>query len=78
MQGIHVADHDLGLRIRAAGERELLSEAQVVLVDNLREHGVSTSVPIEVEHDADGNGVAPIIIDGDEEPAAAEAAPPPW
>jgi len=70
----HVAD------LRAAGERDLLSEAQVILVDNLREHGVSTSVPIEVEDDDDGNGViledVPINIDDDEDPAA-EVAPPP-
>ena len=68
----HVAD------LRAAGERDLLSEAQVVLVDNLQEHGVSTSVSIEVEQDADGNVVVPIIIDDIEETAADEAAPPPW
>ena len=72
VQGINVAD------LRAAGERDLLSEAQVVLVDNLQEHGVSTSVSIEMEQDADGNVVVPIIIDDDEETAAAEAAPPPW
>ena len=72
MQGINVAD------LRAAGERDLLSEAQVVLVDNLQEHGVSTSVSIEVEQDADGNVVVPIVIDDDEETAADEAAPPPW
>ena len=57
----------------AAGERDLLSEAQVVLVDNLQEHGVSTSVSIEVEQDADGNVVVPIIIDDDDETAAGEA-----
>ena len=72
VQGINVAD------LRAAGERDLLSEAQVVLVDNLQEHGVSTSVSIEVEQDADGNVVVPIIIDDDEETAADEATPPPW
>ena len=38
----HVAD------LRAAGERDLLSEAHVILVDNLREHGVSTSVPMAI------------------------------
>ena len=62
----------------AAGERDLLSEAQVVLVDNLQEHGVSTSVSIDVEQDADGNVVVPIIIDDDEKTAADEVAPPPW
>ena len=62
----------------AAGERDLLSEAQVVLVDNLQEHGVSTSVSIEVEQDADGNVVVPIIIDDDDETAADGAGPPPW
>ena len=72
VQGINVAD------LRAAGERDLLSEAQVVLVDNLQEHGVSTSVSFEVEQDADGNVVVPIIIDDDEETAADEATPPPW
>jgi hypothetical protein len=71
VQGINVAD------LRAAGERDLLSEAQVLLFDNLQEHGVSTSVSIEVEHDADGNVVVPIIIDDDEKTAADEAAPPP-
>ena len=70
VQGINATD------LRAAGERDLLSEAQVLLVDNLQEHGVSTSVSIEVEQDADGNVVVPIIIDDDEETAAAEAAPP--
>ena len=72
VQGINVAD------LRAAGEHDLLSEAQVVLVDNLQEHGVSTSVSIEVEQDADGNVVVPIIIDDDEKTAADEVAPPPW
>jgi hypothetical protein len=62
----------------AAGERDLLSEAQVVLVDNLQEHGVSTSVSIEVEQDADGNVVVPIIIDDDDETAADGAGTPPW
>ena len=46
----YAADH------RAAGERGLLSEARVILVGNLCEHGVATSVPIEVEGDEDGNG----------------------
>ena len=72
VQGINVAD------LRAAGERDLLSEAEVVLVDNLQEHGVSTSVSFEVEQDADGNVVVPIIIDDDEETAADEATPSPW
>ena len=71
----HVAD------LRAAGERDLLREAQVIVVDNLREHGVSTSVPIEVEDDADDDGVivedVPINIDDDEDPAT-EADRPPW
>ena len=53
-----------------------------MLVDNLREHGVSTSIPIEMEGDGnDNDGVVehvPISINGDEEPAAAEASPPPW
>ena len=55
-----------------------------MLVDNLREHRVSTSTPIEVEGDDDDNDVVrvvehvPISINGDEEPAAAEASPPPW
>ena len=72
VQGINVAD------LCTAGEHDLLSEAQVVLVDNLQEHGVSTSVSIKVEEDADGNVVIPIVIDNDEETAAAEAGPPPW
>ena len=53
-----------------------------MLVDNLREHGVSTSIPIEVEDDDDDNdGVVehvPISINDDEEPAADEASPPAW
>ena len=74
------AEHAAGLR--AAGVRDFLSKAQIILVDDLREHGVSTSVPIEVEDEDDGNGAivedVPINIDDDEETAAAEAAPPPW
>ena len=72
VQGINVAD------LCAAGEHNLLSKAQVVLVDNLQEHRVSTSVSIEVEQDANGNVVVLIIIDDDDKTTANEAAPPPW
>ena len=72
VQGINVAD------LCAAGECDLLSKAQVVLVDNLQEHRVSTSVSIEVEQDAYGNIVVLIIIDDDDETTTNEVAPPPW
>ena len=51
-------------------------------VDNLHEHGVRTSIPIEVEgDDDDNNGIVEhilISINDDDGPATAEAFPPPW